>query len=63
MSGPVPMTHCYECGAAIDMRADRHHFANDRILCGDCGEKIRDVMALAAALGLSAYELCAAVMQ
>lgn len=50
--------NCYECG---HQRA-RMWVVGDRYVCDNCAEKIRDVAELSAALGMSMYDLVAAVI-
>ena len=54
------MIHCVECGertfAAIC------YPVGDCYICDNCAEKIRDVAELSAALGISMYDLVAAVI-
>ena len=51
---------CYEC-------ADRHRAAmipvGDHFLCGNCAERVKDVLELAASLQMSVYDLAAAVVK
>lgn len=53
------MSHCYECGAS--QTGATMHPVGDHYLCARCGEKVRDVMELAASLHVSIYDLCTAV--
>lgn len=54
------MISCVECGTR--RRIGVCHEVAGRYLCPECGEKVKDVIALAAMLQLSVYDLAAAVI-
>jgi hypothetical protein len=53
------VTCCYECGRTI---TGRRWIVAERMICDRCAEQVRDVVALAAALQISVYDLAVAVL-
>ena len=51
---------CYECGHRRHLGVC--HEVAGRYLCPECGDKIKDVVELAAMLQMSVYDLAAAVI-
>ena len=54
------MTPCFHCGRTTSGRA---WLVGDRLICGRCAQQVRDVMTLAATLGISIYDLCLSVVE
>ena len=51
---------CYECGVC---QRGAMIPVGDHFLCGNCAERVKDVLELAAALQMSVYDLAAAVVK